>query len=136
MESLNEASETNVNTSIGINASHVFNSINQCVNLARESKITKREIERHRKERDIAITTITEKCKVLREYMHLSFAERRKVIEECFERIDKGIENNDYQLIAMGFQLINNVVKDSPFKNIIEATPIQRTEMLENFSLD
>jgi len=104
---------------------------------AREKTITKREIERYRAMRDVAITQITEKYKFAREYMNKTFAERRMVIEKQFEVIDKGLETHDYQLVNAGLQHVTAIVKDSPFKLFQISTPDEGRHMIEDggFSL-
>ena len=136
MKNSNKIVKTDMDLPVETNSSDPFMALGKFFEFAREDSITKRKIEEYRTKREIIITKIITECELKRQYMELTFAERRKVIEECFKRIDKGIENNDHQLIAMGFQLVDNVVKNNPFQQILTATPIQRREMLENFSLD
>jgi len=102
---------------------------------ARESKITKREIERYRAERDIAITEITQRYKFAHALMNKTFEERRMVIEKHFEIIDKGLETGNYDLVNTGLANITAIVKDNPFKLFQVTTVAQRRKMLEDGDL-
>jgi len=102
---------------------------------AREKTITKREIERYRANRDIAIKEITEKYKFAHAYLKKTFEERRRIIEKDFEIIDKGLATKDYTLINQGLEHITTVVKDNPFKLPQITTPMQRRNMLEDGEL-
>ena len=103
--------------------------------LAKESKISEREVERYRAMRDVAITDITEKYKYAREFMNKTFEERRMIIERDFEIVDKGIEQHDYHLINAGLQHITTTIKDNPFKLFQVTTAQQRRKMLEDGDL-
>ena len=109
--------------------------VGKFLDLARESKITEREVERYRAMRDIAITEITEKYKFAHELMNKTFEERRKIIEKDFELVDKGIEQHDYQLVNAGLQHITTTIKDNPFKLFQVTTADQRRKMLEDGDL-
>ena len=50
--------------------------------------------------------------------------ERRQAIDKFFEIIDKGIEENDRELIAFGLSSLSNVVASIPFSNIGELTKL------------
>jgi len=98
---------------------------------AREATITKREIERYRTVRDIAITEIAFREKALDKI----FEERRKIIEKDFEIIDKGLATMDYTLINQGLEHITTIVKDNPFKIFQVTTQTQRKILLEDGDL-
>ena len=102
---------------------------------AREAKITKREIEKYRTVRDIAITEITEKYKFAHALLNKTFDERRMVIEKHFKIIDKGLEDKNYQLVNSGLQNITDIVKENPFKFFQLTTPSERKRMLEDGEL-
>ena len=109
--------------------------IGKIFEFAREKQITKREIERYRTVRDIAITEITEKYILAHAFLNKTFEERRMVIEKQFEVIDKGLEQHDYQLVNLGLQHITTIVKDNPFKLYQVTTASQRHAMLEDGEL-
>jgi len=109
--------------------------VGKLVDLAKEGKITERERERYRMERDVAITEITEKYKFAHAFLNKTFEERRAIIEKDFEVIDKGLEQRDYQLVNSGLQHITTIVKDNPFKLFQVTTAVQRHKMLEDGDL-
>ena len=113
----------------------VFNLTGQLVDLAREAKITEREIERYRTVRDIAITEIIERYKFAHALLNKTFEDRRMIIEKHFEAIDKGLEENNFQLVEAGMQHVTAIVKDNPFKLFQETTLAERHRMLEEGDL-
>jgi len=102
---------------------------------AKEREITKREIERYRTMRDIAITEITKRYERDIVLIKETFAERRLVIEKHFEAIDKGLETHNYELVNKGLDCITSIVKDNPFRLFQVTTASQRRDMLKNGDL-
>jgi len=123
------------NAPASVNSTVALEVIGKIFEFAREKEITKREIERYRMMRDIAITEITERYKFAHALMNKTFEERRMVIEKEFKVIDEGLEQHDYQLVNMGLQHITAVVKDNPFKLFQVTTASQRHKMLEDGDL-
>jgi len=106
----------------------VGNLVNSAVELTRIGLEYKRidcEMEKYRMMRDIAITEITKKYELAEAFMNKTFEERRKVIEKQFEVIDKGLEQNNFELVNLGMQHITTIVKDNPIK-IFELAAIQK----------
>ena len=99
-----------------------FNLMGQLVDYAKEAKITEREIERYRTARDIAITEIIKKYTVLEKIVDKTFELRREIIMKHFEAIDKGLEENNFELAEAGMQHITAIAKDNPFKFFQVAT--------------
>ena len=118
-----------------INPSDALAFMGKFFDYGREATITKREIERYRTMRDIAITEITKKYEAIDKLINKTFEERRKVIEKEFEVIDKGLETHDYQLVNMGLQHLTTMLKDNPFRLFQITTPAQRKNMLEDGDL-
>jgi len=117
---------------VPVNQTDAFTVIGKIFSYAKEKQITKREIARYHAMRDVAITKIIKECEVKREFINKSFEERRKSIEKCFEVIDKGLENKNYELVSNGLASMAEIVKSSPFK-IFQLTTLQeRHKMLEN----
>jgi len=112
----------------------VGNLINSAVELKRIGAEYKRidcDMERYRMMRDIAITAITKKYETLEILINKTFEERRMVIEKQFEIIDKGLEQNDFQLVNSGQQHLTAMLKDNP-ANIFQLTLQEKHQMLEN----
>jgi hypothetical protein len=81
--------------------------------------------------RDIAIKEITEKYKLANAFLNKSFEERRMIIEKEFEVIDKGLKENNFELVNTGLLHITAIVKENPFKHFQLAAPEQRHKMIE-----
>ena len=109
-----------------------FNLMGQLVGLAREAKITEREIERYRTKRDIAITEIIERYKYAHDLLNKTFEERRIVIEKHFEAFDKGLKENNSELVEAGMQHVTTIIKDSPYKFFQEITLAEGRRMIED----
>ena len=56
------------------------------------------------------------KKQFLRQYLTESFAERRHVIDELFERLDQGIESGNTQVMTTAMTSISDIVKSSPLE--------------------
>jgi len=89
--------------------------------------------EHHSVERDIAI--INAKKEVLIKEMTMKydlyykvfaqiFNERGQAINKSFDIIDKGLKENDKELISMGLNSLSTVVASSPFGNLIELSKL------------
>lgn len=60
------------------------------------------------------------------------FSERKAAIDKSFEVIDKGLKENDKELISMGLGSLSQVVSSSPFNNLAELSKLLNSnEVLE-----
>lgn len=66
--------------------------------------------------KEVQITKTNNQREFLESYLRERFAERRHVIDEMFERLDQGIENDNPELISMAMRAIENTVKSSPIQ--------------------
>jgi len=117
------------------NNSNTFQALGSLFQYFQEKEITKREIERYRAMRDVAITKITKEFEFRREYMNKSFEERRNAIEKCFKIVDAGLENKNYDLVSKGLENMTAIVKSNPFKIFQQTTLQERHKMLEDGKL-
>jgi hypothetical protein len=85
-----------------------------------EDRITKREIAKIEAQRDVLLSAITKKYKLYHKVFEELFAERKVGIAKSFEIIDRGVMNNDKELISMGLHSLSKIVSSSPFANITE----------------
>jgi hypothetical protein len=96
-------------------AGHALNTL---IDAYRECKIiseqeqTKRE--NIRAYRDINVKAIEENSAILKLYLEKTFAERAFVIQEMFDRLDKGLESGNIEVIALTISAIVDVTKQSP----------------------
>jgi len=68
--------------------------------------------------RDVEIEKIQAQKEVLKTYLEGIFSERRDTIEEMFDKLDKGIENNNLELIQMSMSSIVSIAQESPLKQV------------------
>lgn len=68
--------------------------------------------------RDIEVKKIRAQKEILQNYFDSIFSERRYVIEEMFDKLDKGIENNNLELIQMSMSSIVSIAQESPLKQV------------------
>jgi hypothetical protein len=96
-------------------AGHAFNRLidayKECTIIS-EQEQTKRE--NIRAYRDINVKAIEENSAILKLYLEKTFAERAFVIREMFDRLDKGLESGNIEVIAMTIGAIVDVTKQSP----------------------
>ena len=90
----------------------------------KESEITKREIKRLDIAKEVLLTEIEKKYDFYHRIFATVFSERKQAIDKFFEIIDKGIKENDRELISVGLSNLSNVVASSPFSNIGELTKL------------
>jgi hypothetical protein len=109
-----------------LDPSAAMDAFGKLMDYAREAEITKREKAKYRLIENVMITEITNRYQFYHELLTKTFAERDKVIKEGFKIIDKGIKENNTELINMGLKPIVDIVKESPFRNI--QTVIDRVE--------
>ena len=64
------------------------------------------------------IKKIQTQKKILKTYFEGIFSERRYMIEEMFDKLDKGIENNNLELIQMSMNSIVSIAQESPLKQV------------------
>lgn len=64
---------------------------------------------------NVMITEITQKYDLYRNVFGAIFTQRGKAIDKYFEVIDKGMSENNTQLIIEGLRYLSETVKSSPF---------------------
>jgi hypothetical protein len=77
-----------------------------------EQEQTKRE--NIRAYRDINVKAIEENSAILKLYLEKTFAERAYTIQEMFDRLDKGLESGNTEVIALAIGAIVDIAKQSP----------------------
>jgi len=86
----------------------------------KERQMTKREIARYNVLKDVLITDINRKHDLYVKIFADLFKERENVINKYFELIDKGMKEQNNEVILSGLSNLSNVVASSPFANIGE----------------
>lgn len=97
-----------------------------------QAEITKREA--IHAWRDVKVGEIEQQAEFLKTYLAETFKERRHSIDEMFERLDKGIEAGNMNLVNSAMESITTIVKSSPLKEaekIIQALNDSNIEEIE-----
>jgi len=68
--------------------------------------------------KDIEIEKIQAQKEILKIYFDGIFSERKYMIEQMFDKLDKGIENNNLELIQMSMSSIVSIAQESPLKQV------------------
>jgi len=68
--------------------------------------------------KDVEIEKIQTQKEILKSYFEGIFSERRYMIEQMFDKLDKGIENNNLELIQMSMSSIVSIAQESPLKQV------------------
>jgi hypothetical protein len=84
----------------------------------KESETTKREIKKYESMKDVMIQEITGKYKFYEFLFNKIFAERGEAIKKDFEIIDKGIKENNRDLVSTGVSGLSQLVASSPFTDM------------------
>jgi hypothetical protein len=69
-------------------------------------------------QKEIAIEEIRAKKEILLTYFDNIFEERRNNYQKFFEMLDKGIEDNNIELLQLATNAIVNIALDSPLKEL------------------
>ena len=80
----------------------------------KESEKTRRDIARFDSMKEVMIEEITGKYRFYEFFFSRLFAERQEVIKKDFEIIDKGIKENNPDLIQAGVAGLSGIVASSP----------------------
>ncbi|MCL2478124.1 MAG: hypothetical protein FWF22_01380 [Treponema sp.] len=84
----------------------------------RETEITKREIKKYESMKEVMIQEITGKYKFYEFFFSKIFSERGEAIKKDFEIIDRGMKENNRDLVSDGVRGLSRVVSSSPFSDI------------------
>jgi hypothetical protein len=84
----------------------------------KESETTKRDIKKYDSMKEVMLAEITGKYKFYEFFFNKIFSERQEAIKKDFEIIDKGMKENDRDLIQAGVSGLSQVVAASPFRDL------------------
>lgn len=84
----------------------------------KENQRSKVELEKIKVKREVVLKEMEMKYDLYNKVFHEIFHERRIAINKSFEIIDKGIENDDKELISMGLSSLSRIVSSSPFADL------------------
>jgi len=84
----------------------------------KESEITKRKIKKYDSIKEVMIQEITGKYEFYHYFFNKVFSERGEAIRKDFEIIDKGMKENNRDLLSAGISGLSQVVASSPIADI------------------
>ena len=84
----------------------------------KETEITKRELHKIDSMKEVMIQEITGKYKFYEFFFDKVFSERREAIRKDFDIIDKGMKENNRDLVSSGVAGLSQIVSTSPFTDM------------------
>jgi biopolymer transport protein ExbB/TolQ len=111
----------NASSSSGLKISEINNVLGSLTEIYRyRAEIAKSEIEIKELEikEKILLLEIEKKYETYNRIFKAIFDERKDAITKSFDIIDKGLANDDKELISMGLKSLSTVVASSPFSNL------------------
>ena len=88
------------------------------IEVYKEGKKTDLEIEQLRLKKEVLLTEMEKRHELYNKIFTEIFVERRMAIQKYFEIIDRGLAENNRELISMGLSHLSQVVTTSPFSDI------------------
>lgn len=88
------------------------------IEVYKEGKKTDLEIEQLRLKKELLLTEMEKRHELYNKIFTEIFVERRMAIQKYFEIIDRGLAENNRELISMGLSHLSQVVTTSPFSDI------------------
>jgi hypothetical protein len=107
----------------GVNMPEATNFLSSIADIYRHKadiKKTEFEIEKLKVKEKLIISEMEKKYDLYHKVFNTIFNERSTSINKSFDIIDKGLKENDKDLISMGLNSLSTVVASSPFGNIGE----------------
>lgn len=101
-----------------IPAANVVSVLTELTGAYKEHLSVKRDIAAINAKRDVLIKEMSLKYDLYYKVFSQIFAERSRAIDKAFSIIDKGLKENDRDLISMGLNSLSTVVASSPFGNL------------------
>ena len=93
----------------------LFEMLREC---RKESEITQREVKKYDAMKEVMLREITGKYAFYEFLFSKIFAERAEAIKKDFEIIDRGMKQNNRDLIATGVSGLSQVVASSPITDM------------------
>lgn len=99
---------------IPMNPLAVQNCLAEVVSAFRENNVVKRDIAEIDAKKEVLLKDVEERYSFYRYVFENVFSERRMAIDKYFEIIDKGIAEDNENLVLAGLQNLSKVVSSSP----------------------
>jgi hypothetical protein len=88
------------------------------VEYKKETEVSRRDLAKIQAMKEIVVTEITRKYDFYEKLFAAVFAERSAVTQKFFKIIDKGIKENNTDLVLAGLSNLSDVVASSPLADI------------------
>ena len=88
------------------------------IEVYKEGKKTDLEIEQLHLKKELLLMEMEKRHELYNKIFTEIFVERRRAIQKYFEIIDRGLAENNRELISMGLSHLSQVVTTSPFSDI------------------
>lgn len=111
----------------------LINMVNDVCKYTEGQKTQRKLIEANR---DTIIKGINNQKEIILEYMKRTFDERKENFEKMFLIVDRAIDSNNMEMLSMGLNSINDLVKSSPFKDLKDLETTQKKLSDPNHSWD
>lgn len=100
------------------NLSTIAGVTNSLVELKHQQVKNNYELEKLKTKSIVELEKISQKYDLLRTVCYGIFTEREKVLNKDFELIDKGLKENNFELVTSGMKNLTEVVTKSPLSDI------------------
>lgn len=126
LDKLKEAADKKAMTS-PVAAMRALNTLSECaqetVRYCAEQETKREEI---RAQRDCVIAKINAVSALLKDYLDKTFDERSSIFAEQFKALDKAMNTDNTEAIAMVLNSINALAAQSPFKSLADINKVQQ----------
>lgn len=102
----------------------IMSTFKMLMEIKRENDEVKKEIKKIEATKELLIHEMTLKFDLYHKVFGQIFDERKQSINKSFEIIDRGLKENDKDLISMGLNSLSQVVSASPFSNLAELSKL------------
>jgi hypothetical protein len=96
----------------------VLNFFTKLTEAYQEHQVTKRELAKIEAQRDIVMSQIEKKYEAFYFVCEQIFSERKEAIQKAFDIIDRGLKEDDKELVSIGLHSLSKVVSSSPFASL------------------
>lgn len=98
----------------------------------KEHQVSMRHIAELEAKKEYLIKEMENKYELYHKVFDNIFDERRMAIGKSFEIIDKGLKDNDRELISMGLKSLSTIVSSSPFGDLAKlSNMIENNQVIE-----
>lgn len=97
---------------------NALDTFSKLVDLHKEHLVTKREIHKIDATKELLLEEMRNRYSFYRDIMNEVFEERKENINKLFEIVEKGLENNNNEIVLKSLESIGDIISSSPLANI------------------